>query len=103
MVSQCAALRFVPLVIVAIFSPSAAQDTVPSPSALRARVAVCGRTSTAIDVPIAACGTSVPPTFTGTKIGNSEGFSWWVSQHYALRTDYAEARARHLLDRKSVV
>jgi len=97
MVLRSTALQLAVLALFPIAPKSQAQEPVPPPSALPAQVSVGGRTSTVVDVPIAACGTSIPATFTGDRIGNCEGFSWWVSQHYALRTDYAEARARHLL------
>ncbi len=97
MVLRSTALQLAVLALFPIAPQSQAQEPVPPPSALPAQVTLSGRTSSAVDVPIAACGISIPATFTGDRIGNCEGFSWWVSQHYALRTDYPEARARHLL------
>lgn len=64
---------------------------------MTARVIVSGRTSSRVDVPVAPLGTLIPPTFSGDRLHNSEGFAWWVSQHYALKTDYPEERARQLL------
>lgn len=90
-------VQLLTLLLVPLVRPSLAQQTVPPPAQLAADIIVSGRTSTLRDVPVLGVGTTVPPTFTGDRMGNCEGFSWWVSQHYALRTDYPEARARHLL------
>jgi len=73
---------------------------VPPPSRTPARVVVSGRTSTlksADDVKIVALGNDVPPTFSAPDVGNTPGFSWYVSQHYALKTDYKEEKARFYL------
>src|SRR5262249_54503572 len=42
-------------------------------------------------------GNQVPRTFSGDRVKNTPGFAWYVSQHYALKTDYPEATARSYL------
>ncbi len=84
-------------VALALALPVSGQITVPTPADLTARVIVSGRASTPIEVPVVGIGAVIPPTYSGDRIHGTEGFSWWVSQHYALKTDYPEDRARHLL------
>ena len=76
---------------------SAGRAGVPAPADLPAEVIVSGRTSTAVDVKIVPVGESIPETFSRRQVGNTPGFSWWVSRHYALKTDLAAADARHYL------
>ena len=42
-------------------------------------------------------GDRIPPTFSGERLKNTEGFAWYVSQHYALNTDFPAERAHHFL------
>jgi hypothetical protein len=74
-----------------------AADAVPPPARTPARVVVSARTSTVQDVKTVAVGNQVPATFSGDRVKNTPGFSWYVSQHYALKTDYPEATARSYL------
>ncbi len=76
--------------------PAAAE--VPPPQETPAKIIVSGRTSTAKDITIVAVGQEVPWTFSGSRVGNTTGFSWYVSQHYAFKTDYPEERARYYLE-----
>jgi hypothetical protein len=71
-----------------------AEEVVPPPSETPARVIVSGRTSTPREVKILRVGDKIPLTYAGKRIMNTPGFSWWVSQHYALKTDYPEKTAR---------
>lgn len=76
--------------------PLAAQD-VPSPASTPVEVIVSGRSSTLRSIVVRNVGQSIPPTFSGEMLKNAAGFSWYVSRHYALQTDYDSARAEHLL------
>jgi hypothetical protein len=76
--------------------PSCAAD-LPPPAELAAKVIVSGRTSTLGDVAIVRAGDHVPITYSGDRIKNTPGFSWWVSRHFALKTDYPEDRVRFYL------
>ena len=42
-------------------------------------------------------GDRIPPTFSGERLKNTEGFAWYVSQHYALNTDFPAENAHHFL------
>jgi hypothetical protein len=70
---------------------------VPEPAATPARIIVSGRTSTAIDIAIVRIGQAVPATYAGAKMANTPGYEWYVSQHYALKTDLDEPFARKVL------
>ena len=78
-------------------SPRLTLAAIPKPSDMAADVVVSGRTTTARNVATAQTGTEIPETFAGGRVGNTAGFSWWVSRHYALKTDYPEAKARFYL------
>ncbi len=69
---------------------------VPPPAATPARVLVSGRSATLEHVEVVAVGRQVPATYSPT-VGNTDGMSWFVSQHYALKTDHDEATARRYL------
>ena len=75
----------------------AARADIPPPSQTPARVIVSGRTSTARDVQVVAVGHQIPRTYSGTRLRNTPAFAWYVSQHYALKTDYKPAKARFYL------
>jgi len=74
-----------------------ARAAVPAPSETKADVVVSGRTSTAQNVRIVGVGDEIPKTFSGGSLHNTPGFSWWVSEHYALKTDYKEDVAKGYL------
>jgi hypothetical protein len=87
-----AALVFVP----AAWSSATAAEA-PPPDRMAADIVVSGRTSTVRNVETAACGNTIPQTFSGNSVKNTPGFSWWVSKHWALKTDYPEEKARFYL------
>ena len=70
---------------------------VPAPQSMAAEIITSGRTSTAIKVDTAAVGQEIPRTFSGDKVKNTPGFAWYVSRHWALKTDYPEEKARGYL------
>lgn len=74
-----------------------ALPNVPAPSETRAEILTSGRSSTPRSVDVIPVGQSIPPTYSGDLLRNAPGFSWYVSRHYALQTDYDAARAEHLL------
>ena len=76
--------------------PAAA--AVPPPSETPAVVIVHGRTSTLKSAVIVNVGKEIPQTFSGARVANTEGFTWYASQHYALKTDYPEPKARYYLE-----
>jgi hypothetical protein len=74
-----------------------APAAVPPPDRMAAQVTVSGRTSTAVKVDVAFAGQEIPRTFSGDRVKNTPGFAWWVSRHWALKTDYPEEKARFYL------
>ena len=91
-----AAIRPAALLLVAI-SPCLVHAAVPKPADMGVDIVVSGRTTTARNVEVVCTGNDVPDTFASTGIQNTPGFAWWVSRHYALKTDYPDERARHYL------
>jgi hypothetical protein len=83
------------LFVLAVHSVTGAEA--PPPDRMAADVIVSGRTSTVRNVETAACGNAVPKTFSGDSVKNTPGFSWYVSRHWALKTDYPEEKARFYL------
>src|SRR5215472_9071764 len=75
----------------------ASAQAIPTPAETPARVIVNGRSSTAQRILIRELGDRIPPTFFGDRLKNTEGFTWYVSQHYALKTDFPAERAKHYL------
>lgn len=59
---------------------------------------VSGRISTLVKAPMVNVGQTIPETYSGNQVRNTEGFSWWVSQHFALKTDLNAETARHFLE-----
>jgi hypothetical protein len=89
---------FPPLAFILLAPSLPAEEAVPPPAKTPARVIVSGRTSTFDKVQTAAVGAQIPRTFSGDRVKNTPGFSWYVSQHYALKTDYPAERARAYLE-----
>jgi hypothetical protein len=71
---------------------------VPSPQSMTADVVTSGRTTTALKIDTASVGQTIPRTFSGDKVKNTPGFSWYVSRHYALKTDYPAEKATFYLE-----
>jgi hypothetical protein len=61
---------------------------VPPPSETPVVVVVSGRTSRIQSIVITNAGRELPETFSGKYLTNTPGFEWWVSRHFALKTDY---------------
>jgi len=70
---------------------------VPPPSKTPARVVVNGRTSTAVDVEIVKVGQELPRTYSAPACKSIPGYDWYVSQHFALRSEVSEEQSRELL------
>ena len=73
------------------------RPVIPTPGETPATVIVNGRTSTAQSILIRDLGDRIPPTFSGDRLKNTEDFTWYVSQHYALKTDFPAEKAKHYL------
>ena len=84
-------------IAVALLGAAIASADVPPPLETPARVTVSGRTSTVRDIAVVKVDEQIPETFSGRHVKNTPGFTWYVSQHFALKTDYPGPRARHYL------
>ncbi|QQX78471.1 hypothetical protein JK628_12830 [Shewanella sp. KX20019] len=73
-------------------------QAIPSPAAMKANVLHNARTSTVVDIDVAYVGKQIPFTFSDGKVANSDGFDWYVSKHFALKTDYPAERAKFFLE-----
>jgi len=70
---------------------------VPPPSETPAKIVVNGRTSTAIDIKIVKVGQDLPDTFSAPKCRSIPGYDWYVSEHFALRSEVDEKQSRDYL------
>src|SRR5262245_10648624 len=77
--------------------PLHAADPVPLPSETPVDVVVSGRNSTLKKIVVRNVGDAIPPTFSGDRVKNTPGFVWYVSRHYAFKTDLPDAEARRYL------
>ncbi len=77
--------------------PLLASQDVPPPESTPVEMIVSGRTSTLGSITVESVGQNIPQTFSKDRLKNAPGFTWFVSRHYALQTDYNADRARYLL------
>ena len=73
-------------------------QAIPEPKDMLADVIVNARVSTVKQVDVAYVGKQIPFTYSDGKISNSPGFDWYVSKHFALRTDYKSEQAKKILE-----
>jgi hypothetical protein len=61
---------------------------------------VSGRTATAVDIKIVKVGQNIPKLLRRQqgKVANTPGFEWYVSRHYALKSQMPEKFSRHILE-----
>lgn len=71
---------------------------VPLPIEMAVDVIVSGRVSTLNHIDIANVGKLIPATYSEGKIANTPGFDWWVSRHFALKSDLSEDKIRLYLE-----
>jgi len=77
-------------------APQAAA-AVAAPEETPVKLVVSGRTSTLQSITIVKAGQDIPPNFSGGKVRNTPGFEWYVSRHFACKTDMGETWARKCL------
>ena len=73
-------------------------NSVPLPSEQQARIKVDQYVSTLERMDIAFVGKQIPYTYSDGKITNSDGYHWWVSKHFALKTDLPQDKASLYLE-----
>ncbi|MDW7548272.1 hypothetical protein [Pseudoalteromonas peptidolytica] len=71
---------------------------IPSPADMRSEVSVNGRVSTLKHIDIQHVGKQIPLTYSEGKIANSRGYDWWVSKHFALKSDLPEDKVKLYLE-----
>jgi hypothetical protein len=69
----------------------------PAPAETPVEIVLSGRTSTLKSISIIKTGQQVPPNFSDGKVSNTPGFEWYVSRHFACKTDMGENWARQCL------
>ena len=69
-----------------------------SPSKMQANITVQGYTSTLNNMDIEFLGKTIPYTYSDGKIGNSRGYNWWVSKHFALKSDLPKEKVTLYLE-----
>lgn len=79
-------------------SQNTSYNSVPSPSKMEAVVEVDGRLSKLITMDIKHVGKTIPYTYSHNKIANSPGYEWWVSKHFAIKSDLPENKVKLYLE-----
>ena len=94
------ALCRVAIAVAIVSAPDRARgaQAIPTPDKQAVDIIVSGRTSTLKRIDVAAVGQQIPATFSSDRVRNTKGFAWYVSRHYALKTDYDPAQARSWLE-----
>jgi len=73
-------------------------SAIPKPADMAASIQVNGRVSQLIDIDIVKTGQQIPLTYSEGKISNSPGYEWWVSKHFAIKSDLPEDKVRLYLE-----
>ncbi len=64
---------------------------------MKTEIIVSGLTSTAKNIPIVNVGNNIPKTFSRDTVRNTPGFTWYVSEHYALKSDFSAKESEEFL------
>ncbi|MFC0116943.1 hypothetical protein ACFFK7_03260 [Pseudoalteromonas xiamenensis] len=72
--------------------------SIPTPNQMKADITVAGRVSTLNHIDIQYLGKTIPYTYSEGKITNSRGYNWWVSKHFALKSDLPEEKVTLYLE-----
>ncbi|OCQ22691.1 hypothetical protein A7985_01655 [Pseudoalteromonas luteoviolacea] len=91
MYKTCLGLCFATLLSgCAMTSATKPVPSIKSPAQMQVDIDVSGRVSTLNHIDIQFVGKQIPRTFSDGKITNSRGYNWWVSKHFALKSDLPE-------------
>ncbi|NMR27520.1 MULTISPECIES: hypothetical protein [Pseudoalteromonas] len=71
---------------------------VTDPQQMQVDLSVQGYTSTLHKMDITFLGQTIPYTYSDGKIGNSRGYNWWVSKHFALKSDLPKEKVTLYLE-----
>lgn len=72
--------------------------TIPEPSEMMVDIDVNGRVSTLKHIDIKHVGKQIPYTYSDGKIANSPSYEWWVSKHFAIKSDLPFAKVKLYLE-----
>ena len=75
-----------------------APHSIPKPTEMDASIEVDGRLSKLVSMDIQHVGKTIPYTYSQNKIGNSPGYEWWVSKHFAIKSDLPEKKVKLYLE-----
>jgi len=64
--------------------------TIPHPSQMSVDVTASGRVSTLNSVEVVKVGKNIPYTYSSGRVNNTPGFDWYVSKHFALKSNRPE-------------
>lgn len=64
--------------------------TIPHPSEMSVDVTASGRVSTLNSVEVVKVGKNIPYTYSSGRVNNTPGFDWYVSKHFALKSNRPE-------------
>lgn len=65
-------------------------STIPAPSEMDVDLVVSGRISTLQDIEVVNVGKQIPYTYAEEKTSNTPGYDWYVSKHFAMKTNFPE-------------
>lgn len=71
---------------------------IPKPVDMTASVQVNGRVSRLVEMDIVKTGQQIPLTYSEGKINNSPAYEWWVSKHFAIKSDLPENKVKLYLE-----
>ena len=88
------------LVLTAALILSGCKESVQilTPKQMAADIEVEGRLSRLKDLDIQYVGKRIPYTYSDKKIANSPGYFWWVSKHFAIKSDLPEHKVKLYLE-----
>ena len=73
-------------------------QAIPTPKSMIAEVITHARVATVKQIDVVYIGKQIPFTYSDGKVSNTDGFEWYVSKHFALKTDYPAERATFFLE-----
>ena len=65
-------------------------SVIPHPSTMSVDVTASGRVSTLNSIEVVKIGKNIPYTYSSGRVNNTPGFDWYVSKHFALKSNRPE-------------
>jgi|GEM_PF-1264449 len=73
-------------------------NRIPEPSEMSVNEVVTGRVTTLKGMDILNVGKNIPFTYSLDKVSNTPGYNWYVSKHFAMKTNFTEDKVRLYLE-----